>query len=41
MLHRMRKMQTFVTYDRYVCLSVRLSVCHAAQLGFTVHKRLQ
>jgi len=32
----MREMQTIVTDDRGVCLSVCLSVCHAAQLSFTV-----
>jgi len=31
----MREMQTIVTDVRGVCPSVRLSVCHAAQLGFT------
>jgi len=36
-LHQMREMQTIVTNDRGVCPSVS---CHAAQLGFTVQKRL-
>jgi len=35
-LHRMNEMQTIVTDDRDVCQSV----CHAAQLGFVVQKRL-
>jgi len=32
----MHKMQTIVVDVRGVCQSVSLSVCHAAELGFTV-----
>jgi len=35
-LHRMHEMRTTVTDDHDVCQSVHQSVCHVAQLGFTV-----
>jgi len=37
-LHRMNEMQNTVNEMRGVCLSVSVSVCHAAQLGFTVQE---
>jgi len=36
----MHEMQTIVTDVRGVCLSVCLSVCHAAQLSFTVRESI-
>jgi len=36
----MQEMQTTVTDNRGVCQSVRQSACHAAQLGFSMQKRL-
>jgi len=39
-LHRMHEMQPNLTDVRGVCLSVCLSVCHAAHLGFPVQKWL-